>query len=47
MSEKGNRGLTGISIGTGLNMERFSFDLSYGKYQISESSLLLNVAFRI
>ncbi|MBR4842468.1 MAG: type IX secretion system protein PorQ [Bacteroidaceae bacterium] len=47
MSEKGSRGLTGISMGAGLNMERFSFDLSYGKYQVSESSLLLNIAFRL
>ena len=47
MSVKGSRGLTGISMGAGLDMERFSFDLSYGKYQVSESSLLLNIAFRI
>jgi len=47
MSVKGSRGLTGISMGAGLDMERFAIDISYGKYQVSESSLLLNIAFRI
>lgn len=47
MSDKGNRGLSGLSMGAGLNLDKMAFSLSYGKYQVSESSLLLNVSFRI
>ena len=45
MSEKGSRGFTGMTTGAGLHLDRFSFFVSYGKYQVSESSLLLNIAF--
>lgn len=41
------RGLTGLSLGTGLKIGRVMFDLSYGKYQVSESSLLFNFEFSI
>ena len=44
---EGNKGLTGITLGTGLRIGRVMFDLSYGKYQVSESSLICNFAFNI
>lgn len=44
---EGSKGLTGITIGSGLRIGRIMFDLSYGKYQISESSLICNFAFKI
>lgn len=47
MAGKGNKGFTGLSIGTGLRLGRVMFDLSYGKYQVSESSLICNFAFNI
>ena len=47
LAEKGSKGLTGITIGTGLRLGRIMFDLSYGKYQVSESSLICNFAFNI
>ncbi|MCQ2068761.1 MAG: type IX secretion system protein PorQ [Bacteroidaceae bacterium] len=47
MAGKGNKGFTGMTIGTGLRMGRIMFDLSYGKYQVSESSLICNFAFNI
>lgn len=47
LSGEGSRGLTGISLGTGLRIGRVMFDLSYGKYQVSESSLICNFAFNI
>lgn len=47
MAGKGNKGFTGMSIGTGLRLGKVMFDLSYGKYQVSESSLICNFAFSI
>lgn len=47
MAGKGNKGFTGMSIGTGLRLGKIMFDLSYGKYQVSESSLICNFAFNI
>lgn len=47
MAGKGNKGFTGMTIGTGLRLGRVMFDLSYGKYQVSESSLICNFAFNI
>lgn len=47
MAGKGRKGFTGLSIGTGLRLGRVMFDLSYGKYQVSESSLICNFAFSI
>lgn len=43
----GKKGLTGITIGTGLRLKRVLFDISYGKYQVSESSLICNFGFNI
>ncbi|MBO4724802.1 MAG: type IX secretion system protein PorQ [Bacteroidaceae bacterium] len=47
MAGKGSKGFTGMSIGTGLRLGKVMFDLSYGKYQVSESSLICNFAFNI
>lgn len=47
MAGKGSKGFTGMSIGTGLRLGKIMFDLSYGKYQVSESSLICNFAFNI
>ena len=47
MAGKGSKGFTGMTIGTGLRIGRIMFDLSYGKYQVSESSLICNFAFNI
>ena len=47
LSGEGHKGLTGITLGTGLRLGRVMFDLSYGKYQVSESSLICNFAFNI
>ncbi|MCQ2064809.1 MAG: type IX secretion system protein PorQ [Bacteroidaceae bacterium] len=47
LAGKGSRGMTGFHLGTGLKVGRVMFDLSYGKFQVSESSLLLNFAFAL
>lgn len=47
MAGKGSKGFTGMSVGTGLRLGKIMFDLSYGKYQVSESSLICNFAFNI
>ena len=47
LSGEGKKGLTGITLGTGLRLGRVMFDLSFGKYQVSESSLICNFAFSI
>jgi hypothetical protein len=46
-SDKGNKGLEGLSIGTGLQLKKVIFGLSYGKYQVSTSSILFNFAYNI
>lgn len=35
----------GLSFGAGLQLERFKLAVSYGKYHVSSSSLMLNLAF--
>lgn len=47
MAGKGSKGFTGMSVGAGLRLGKVMFDLSYGKYQVSESSLICNFAFNI
>lgn len=37
----------GLSLGAGLNLERFKLNLAYGKYHVSSSSLVLNVAYEL
>ena len=47
MAGKGSKGFTGMTLGTGIRLGRVMFDVSYGKYQVSESSLICNFAFNI
>lgn len=37
----------GWSFGGGINLERFQLNVAYGKYHVSSSSLLLNLAYRL
>ena len=37
----------GLSFGAGINLERFKVNVAYGKYHVSSSSLLLNVAYSL
>ncbi len=37
----------GLSLGGGLNLERFKVNIAYGKYHVSSSSLIINAAFNI
>lgn len=37
----------GLSVGAGLNLNRFHLNLAYGKYHVSSSSLILNLAYSI
>lgn len=46
-SVKESRGLEGFSIGTGLTLKKIIFGISFGKYQVSKSSLLFNFAVSI
>lgn len=42
--EKSSHG-AGLTIGGGIQLERFKLHVSYGKYHVSASSLLMNIAF--
>ena len=37
----------GLSLGAGLNLERFHLNLAYGKYHVSSNSLLVNLAYSL
>jgi hypothetical protein len=37
----------GLSLGAGVNLERFKLNLSYGKYHVSSSSIIANISFNI
>lgn len=37
----------GISVGAGLNLERFKLNVAYGKYHVSSNSLVVNAAFSL
>jgi hypothetical protein len=37
----------GLSIGGGLQLQRFKLHLAYAKYHVSASSLLINVAYSL
>jgi hypothetical protein len=37
----------GFSLGAGVNLERFKLNLAYGKYHISSSSIVVNVAYSL
>ena len=37
----------GLTLGTGVTLDRFKLSLSYGKYDVSSSSVMVNAAFNI
>lgn len=37
----------GLSLGAGVNLDRFKINLSYGKYHVSSSSIIANFSFNI
>lgn len=37
----------GMSFGAGINLERFKLNLAYGKYHVSSSSILINMAYSL
>ena len=37
----------GLSFGGGVNLERFKLNVAYGKYHVSSSSIVLNVAYAL
>lgn len=37
----------GLSLGAGLNLERFKVNLAYGKYHVSSSSVTINIAYSL
>ncbi|MBQ6063640.1 MAG: type IX secretion system protein PorQ [Prevotella sp.] len=37
----------GFTLGGGINLDRFKLNLAYGKYHVSSSSILVNVAFNL
>ena len=45
--EKGSSHGAGLSFGGGINLERFHLNVAYGKYHVSSSSLLVNLAYSL
>ena len=37
----------GLSVGAGLQLERFKLNIAYGKYHVSASSLIFNIAYTL
>lgn len=37
----------GLSFGAGVNLQRFKFNVAYGKYHVSSSSITVNVAYTL
>ena len=37
----------GLTLGAGINLDRFKLNIAYGKYHVSSSSLLINVAYSL
>jgi len=45
--DKGSSHGAGLSLGGGINLERFNLSVAYSRYHVSSSSLLLNIAYRL
>lgn len=45
--EKGSSHGAGLSFGGGINLERFHLNLAYGKYHLSSSSIIVNLAYSL
>ena len=46
-SDDESRHGAGLSLGTGINLERFKINLAYGKYHVSSSSLVISLAYNL
>ena len=46
-NEEESSHLAGLSLGAGLQLERFKLNIAYGKYHVSSSSLLVNLAYTL
>jgi hypothetical protein len=44
--EESNHG-AGLSLGAGIQLERFKLNLAYGKYHVSSNSIIINAALNI
>lgn len=42
---EGSSHMAGLSLGAGVNLDRFKINLAYGKYHVSSSSLTVNLAY--
>lgn len=45
--EESSRHGAGLTIGAGMNLERFKLGLSYGKYHVSSSSIIANLSLNL
>ncbi len=45
--EKGSSHGAGLSFGGGINLERFHLNVAYGKYHVSSSSIIINLAYSL
>ena len=46
LEEESSHG-AGLTLGAGINLDRFKLNLAYGKYHVSSSSILINVAYSL
>ncbi|MBQ2334123.1 MAG: DUF3308 domain-containing protein, partial [Prevotella sp.] len=46
LEEESSHG-AGLTLGAGINLDRFKLNIAYGKYHVSSSSILLNVAYSL
>ncbi len=45
--ERGSSHGAGLSLGGGINLERFKLNVAYGKYHVSSSSIVVSAAYRL
>jgi len=45
--EDGSSHGAGLSLGAGINLDRFHLNLAYGKYHVSSNSVVINLAFNL
>ena len=45
--ERGSSHGAGISLGAGIQLERFKLQVAYGKYHVSSSSLMINLSYSL
>ena len=37
----------GLTLGAGVNLDRFKINVAYGKFHVSASSIIINAAFSL